>query len=228
MPIPLQHQKATNTNMKKLILGCLFLYLGNLPAPLVAQDYKNAIRLNTLNFFYKGIGVAYERKTFERQSISLEYSLADFRTANRESKGLFDFSNTRWKWSAIMVEYRFYLLDMEEIENFNMFLGLYGRYAHNIAQNLMSSAGKSYGKTYQKEDAYWEAKNSMWGGGLTFGYLGQLSPKFKIEMWSGLGLMRILKETVVDDRSNYLNYPPEVTERFRWNPRMGISVGYCF
>ncbi len=222
--------------MKKLIVGCLFLYLGNLPAPLIAQDYKNAIRLNTLNFFYKGIGVAYERKTFERQSISLEYSLADFRTKLKEEPEFLDLSNNRWKWNVLMLEYRFYLLDIEELNDFNIFIGTYARYAHNIAQQLSGKTQTIYGKSYQPSDAKWEAKNNMLGGGITFGYLGQLSPKFKFEIWGGLGLMGILRETVRDDYIDYLNKPPhygqthEYDQRsnMRLNPRMGISIGYCF
>jgi hypothetical protein len=179
--------------------------------------------------------ISYERKTFERQSILLEYSFARFRTAQGKSDDFLSFNNMRWRWSALMLEYRFYLLDKEEIDNFNIYAGAYARYAYNISQNMMYESTILYGKQYQAGDAYEEHKNTMLGGGLSTGIVAQISSKIKIEIGGGLGLMRILTEQRRNDYIDYLNNFPysqphlyEKSEPIRYNPRFCVVVGYCF
>ncbi len=105
---------------------------------------------------------------------------------------------------AVQAEFREYF----DYKFTGHFMGLYGEYADY-----------NYG--------LWKYRyvGTLWGGGLSYGYVWQLCPRWNVEGNIGLGVTRILIDDKYDRKDDRIDYGPETNTKFGVS-RIGINFTY--
>ncbi len=110
------------------------------------------------------------------------------------------------KMWAVQPEFRYYF----DYKMTGHFMGLYGEYSE-----------------YDYGLWKYRYKGTLYGGGLSYGYVWQLGRSWNVEANIGLGVTRLLYDNKYDRQNDMIVYPPESHTKFGIS-RAGIGFTYFF